>query len=77
MKGESSIERRIIDYLETNPAAQDTLRGIAEWWLREGTSAEISANVLTAVANLVTKGKLIARRRPDGQVHYSGCKTSA
>jgi hypothetical protein len=70
LKSELPIERQILDYLTANPAAQDTARGIAEWWLLKQTIAQNTADVEAALANLVAKGELITRRTQDGRLHY-------
>jgi hypothetical protein len=70
LKSESPIERQILDYLSERPTAQDTLRGIAEWWLLKQTIAQTTAEVEAAVTKLVAEGKLSVRTGPDGRVHY-------
>jgi len=70
LKNESSIERQILNYLEANPAAQDTMRGIVEWWLLKQNIVQTTADVEAVLAGLVAKGKLIAQTGPDGKVHY-------
>jgi methyl-accepting chemotaxis protein len=66
----SKIERQILAYLSANPDAQDTLRGIAEWWLLKQRIMEAIRDVEAAVSNLVANGKLSARTGLDGQVRY-------
>ena len=70
MKSESPIERQIVDYLAANPAAQDTLRGIVEWWLLKQEIAQTTAEVEAALAELVASERLGAWSGTDGQVHY-------
>jgi hypothetical protein len=70
LKSESPIERQILDYLAEHPAAQDTLRGIVEWWLMKQRIAQSTADVEAALAKLVAAGKLNARKGADGKVHY-------
>lgn len=70
LKSESPIERQILDYLEANPEAQDTMRGIVEWWILKQRIAESLSEVEAAVANLVTQRRVIAKSGPDGQVSY-------
>jgi hypothetical protein len=65
------IEREILQYLEANPAAQDTARGIAEWWLLKQIVAQSSVDVEAALARLVAEGKLTAQERSDGYIHFS------
>jgi hypothetical protein len=64
------IERQILSYLSANPDAQDTLRGIVEWWLLKQRILETTTEVEAAVSNLVANGKLSAQRGLDGQVRY-------
>jgi hypothetical protein len=70
LKNESPIERRILDYLKAHPGAQDTMRGIVEWWLPKQRIAETMSEVETALSKLVATGQLVAHRGPDGQVFY-------
>jgi hypothetical protein len=72
LKNESPTERQILDYLAANPAARDTLRGIAEWWLLKQRIVETTSDVESALANLVASGKLSVQEGPDGQIYY-GC----
>jgi hypothetical protein len=70
MKSESPIESQILDYLTANPSAQDTLRGIVEWWLLKQKIAQSTAEVEAALVKLVADGQLSAQTGPDGRVHY-------
>jgi hypothetical protein len=70
LKSPSPIEQRILDYLTANPAAQDTLRGIIEWWLLEQRIAETKSDIETALANLVADRKLTAKVAADGELSY-------
>lgn len=70
MENEASIERQILDYLASNPAAQDTLRGIVEWWLLKQKIMNSIAEVEMALTKLVAEKKVIAHQGSDGHVHY-------
>lgn len=70
LKSGSPIETQILSYLAANPAAQDTMRGIVEWWLLKQKIEESTSAVEAAVASLVVQGKLTAWTNPDGQTHY-------
>ena len=59
-----------MDYLNANPGAHDTVRGIVEWWLLKRRIQHGAAEVEAAVASLVAQGKLSAHPGPDGQIHY-------
>jgi hypothetical protein len=71
LKSESPIERQILDYLASHPDAQDTSRGIVEWWLLKQRITEATADVEAALAKLVAEGKLTAKTGLDGRVRYS------
>ena len=66
----TSIQRQILDYLTSNPAAQDTARGIVEWWLLKQNVMRSMADVEEALEKLVAERKISTRAGPDGQVHY-------
>jgi len=70
LKRESSIEQNILEYLANHKGSQDTVRGIAEWWILKQQIAEKTKEVEAALSSLVAKGKLSARTGPDGQVSY-------
>jgi hypothetical protein len=66
----SHIARAILDYLRKHPEAQDTLAGIAEWWLPEQRIDTEIAKVKEALAELVARGLILRHRGKDSQVHY-------
>ena len=66
VKNESPIERQILDYLASYPEAQDTLRGIVEWWLPKQKIVQATTDVEAALKALVAKRQLSTRTGPDG-----------
>lgn len=64
------IAYHILSYLAENPDAQDTLKGISEWWLSEQPGRPNAAAVEEAVARLVTGGLVIASAREGAQTYY-------
>jgi hypothetical protein len=60
----------ILSYLAENPDAQDTLKGISEWWLSEQPRQPNAAAVEESVARLVTVGLVIATAREGAQTYY-------
>ena len=66
----SHIARAILDYLLEHPDAQDTLAGIAEWWLPEEKIKTRLAIVKDALDQLVAKALVLERRGKDMQTHY-------
>lgn len=66
----SHIAQAILDYLLEHPDAQDTLAGIAEWWLPEEKKVTRSAIVKEALDHLVAKALVLERKGKDLQIHY-------
>jgi hypothetical protein len=64
------IAYHILAYLAENPDAQDTLKGISEWWLSEQPGRLNAAAVEEAVARLVARGLVIASPREGAQTYY-------
>ncbi len=62
--------RRILSYLKCHPDAEDTLEGIAHWWLLEQRIQEDTVRVQTALNCLVNRKQLVARRQADGRASY-------
>jgi hypothetical protein len=60
----------ILAYLKENPAAEDTLAGIVEWWLLEQQIRDTTSAVQKALAELVRDGLVIERKGKDSQVRY-------
>jgi hypothetical protein len=53
------IAYHILAYVAENPDAQDTLKGISEWWLSGHPGRPNEAAVKAAVASLVEDGLLL------------------
>jgi len=75
MKSPSSIRLgpvalQILSYLSTHRDAQDTVEGIAEWWLMEQRIRCMIREVKQALAELVSQGLVLERGGRDGRVHY-------
>lgn len=60
----------ILEYLIDNPNAQDTLEGIAEWWLLERTIRQQTLAVEEALSMLVAERLVLARKGIDSRTHY-------
>lgn len=67
---ESEIARDVLSYLIDNPAAQDTLEGIVEWWLLDRKIASRTAAVREALAKLVDRGLILQRTGSDSRLRY-------
>ena len=68
--GQSHVTQAILAYLAENPDAQDTLAGIADWWLLERQIKTQTATVKKALAELVSGELVLERKGEDSQVHY-------
>ena len=66
----SQIAQAILDYLLEHPDAQDTLAGIAEWWLPEKKKVTRLAIVKEALDHLVANALVLERKGKDLQIHY-------
>lgn len=66
----SQIARAILNYLREHPDAQDTLAGIAEWWLPEEKIKTRIVVVREALTQLVDEGLVLERTGKDSQTHY-------
>ncbi len=64
------IAYHILSYFAENPDAQDTLKGISEWWLSERPGRPNAAAVEEAVASLVAGGLVVASAREGAQTYY-------
>lgn len=66
----SRIARAVLTYLRSFPEAQDTIDGIAEWWL-PGQSVRSHPTILKGALNeLVARGFILKHKGKDSQIHY-------
>ena len=65
----SLIARAILQYLRTNPDAQDTLAGITEWWLPKQMTVQTAA-VKEALTLLMADDLILQVKGKDAQSHY-------
>ena len=60
----------IMDYIQKNPDAGDTLEGISKWWL-EFERIELSVDEVTDVLeNLIQKGMIRVKKTKNGNTFY-------
>ena len=71
-KGDATweIALRILHYLAENPQAADTVEGILQWWLLEGTIVEEQQAVQRALDRLVELDLIIEVHTADAHRHY-------
>ena len=65
----SRVARAILQYLHNNPDAQDTLAGIAEWWLPKRIRTQ-ATTVKEALALLIAHELVLEVKGKDAQCHY-------
>jgi len=66
----SCVARAILGYLHKNPDAQDTVDGIAEWWLPKQEITTQAATVKDAIALLLAHDLIREVKGKDWQSHY-------
>jgi hypothetical protein len=66
----SRLARAILRYLHKNPDAQDTLAGIAEWWLPRQQITIQPSRVKDALVWLVARELILEVKGKDSQSHY-------
>lgn len=54
--------REILGYLISHPDAEDTLEGIARWWLERGRIERTIAEVGDSLEDLLARGLILERR---------------
>lgn len=67
---ESEIAHEILAYLDERPEAQDTVEGIAQWWLLERRIFHQINMVREALANLVKEGLVVERTGLNSNTRY-------
>ena len=72
MNGSSQIEigYEILAYLIKHPNAQDTMKGIMEWWLLEQKIEHEAAKVKNALGGLVAKHWILERKGKNSSIYY-------
>jgi hypothetical protein len=70
MKDLSSNALRILTYLTQHSDAQDSLEGIAEWWLLERRIEQQIDRVKAALDELLAGGLVLARKERSGRTVY-------
>jgi hypothetical protein len=64
------LSDEILSYLASHPEAQDTLEGIAEWWLLKQRVVEVVGNLETVLYDLVSKEFVLVSKLADGRLCY-------
>ena len=69
-KRRSRVALAILDYLWNNQQAQDTLQGIAQWWLPQQRIETSRTTLKEVLAELVSRGFILESKGKDAQTHY-------
>lgn len=64
------LAAEILQYLIDHPNAQDTLKGVVNWWLLERTIKRRTALVKEVLDKLVADGLVIEQHGSDSQTLY-------
>jgi hypothetical protein len=70
IKEKNQIAHDILVYLSKHPDAQDTLEGIAEWWLLEQVITYHMAAVKEVLAELVDRELVLEIKSADSRIRY-------
>ena len=65
-----AIADAILVYLVRHPESQDTVKGVAEWWLRGITPQPGVPETEEALERLKEQGWVLTRNAADGRTHY-------
>jgi len=65
------LRREILGVLLQRPTAQDTLEGIAAWWLLEQRLEREVGRVERVLERLVAEGLVVKRQGADGHARFS------
>ena len=65
------ISKVIIAYWKDNPEAQDTIEGIAQWWLSERVQPFAIEDIKIVLKELVGQKKVVTHQLKDGTILYS------
>ncbi len=68
--GKTYIMQEILAYLSEHPDAQDTLEGVAEWWLLRQKVRHKSQKVKEVLSELTTKGLILEYKGKDRHTYY-------
>jgi hypothetical protein len=66
----SRVARAVLAYLLNFPDGQDTIGGIAEWWLPQQNINSHPVILQGALNELVTRGFLLQHKGKDSTVNY-------
>ena len=66
----SQVARAILDYFAKHPDAQDTLSGIAQWWLTGEKVKTRTVTIKEVLDELIADGFVLAQRGKDSQIRY-------
>lgn len=67
---QSELELEILRYLAEHPDAQDTFKGIIDWWLLKKGISFSRNEVRDALNSLIDEGLLLKFQTHDSHTHY-------
>ena len=69
-KKEKNFSQMILNYLQRNPEAGDTLEGIVTWWLEQERIERAVDEVANVLESLVQKGSVRVHKTQNGTSIY-------
>ncbi len=64
------VAERVLKYLLKHPTCEDTLEGIAEWWLEIHYIEESVEAVANALSYLCQQGTVLSEKDASGSTYY-------
>jgi hypothetical protein len=65
-----TVTQLVMEYLEAQPKACDTIEGIAHWWVMSQQVNDAMFAVKRALDELKARGYIREKRKADGQILY-------
>lgn len=62
--------QEILAYLSEHPDAEDTLEGVAEWWLLKQKVRHKTREVKKSLSEMVAQGLLLEQKGQDNHIYY-------
>ena len=66
----AALDNEVLQYLINHEQVDDTVEGIVAWWLPEQRIQSAISEVEAALRELAAGKFVIARKSPDGRLHY-------
>lgn len=71
---QEEISKKILDYLQNNPDAGDTLEGISKWWMQAECIEQSVDKVAGVLEQLIKEGAIKKQKVKGGSPLYKVCR---